>query len=206
MAFQRNSTVNFVKNYDFAYPQLRAHVTFTCVAGHIMAADFGPTHRPWASCDPFQLFEAPIERGVEKGVCFLVFIPSWSLWPPQTRRRLRQISNAKLVGLRNLSYGPIAIGKERLLAKRYRTSVERLTRGLKSSARGSVQSLPREYLLLRWRHRIIDANEELTDRYTTQCSILSHSIWRRQPLLTRVYCSSSLQGCAHLALIRKYLP
>ncbi|VDC07578.1 unnamed protein product [Peniophora sp. CBMAI 1063] len=65
-SIQRNSPINFVKNYDFAYPQLRAHVTFTCVAGHLMHAEFDSAHRPWASCDPFQLFDAPIERFIEK--------------------------------------------------------------------------------------------------------------------------------------------
>lgn len=74
LIIQRNSPINFVKNYDFAYPQLRAHVTFTCVAGHLMHAEFDSAHRPWASCDPFQLFDAPIERFIEKGARYFTSI------------------------------------------------------------------------------------------------------------------------------------
>ena len=33
----------------------------TCVAGHVLQHDFSETHRKWQSCDPFELFDAPIE-------------------------------------------------------------------------------------------------------------------------------------------------
>ena len=33
----------------------------TCVAGHILQHDFSDTHRKWQSCDPFELFDAPVE-------------------------------------------------------------------------------------------------------------------------------------------------
>lgn len=29
-----------------------------------MSSDFGPAHRNWSSCDPFALFEAPVETRV----------------------------------------------------------------------------------------------------------------------------------------------
>ncbi|KAH8979214.1 prokaryotic type I DNA topoisomerase [Lactarius akahatsu] len=59
--FQTRSTrSNFIKNYDFEYPQCRANFTFTCVAGHVLGHDFALSHRKWNSCDPFDLFDAPI--------------------------------------------------------------------------------------------------------------------------------------------------
>ncbi|KAI0066039.1 prokaryotic type I DNA topoisomerase [Artomyces pyxidatus] len=56
----RNTTTNFVKNYDFDYPQTRSSFTVTCVAGHLLASDFADSHRKWHTCDPFALFDAPI--------------------------------------------------------------------------------------------------------------------------------------------------
>jgi Toprim domain len=61
---KRNSRSNFIKNYDFDYPQCRANFTVTCVAGHILQYDFAESHRKWTSCDPFELFEAHIEEQV----------------------------------------------------------------------------------------------------------------------------------------------
>ncbi|KAL8293634.1 hypothetical protein RQP46_000335 [Phenoliferia psychrophenolica] len=53
----------FIKNYDFSYrmppgPGL-ADFTVTAVAGHLMEQNFGDFDG-WRSCDPFQLFDAPI--------------------------------------------------------------------------------------------------------------------------------------------------
>ncbi|KAI0313920.1 DNA topoisomerase [Amylostereum chailletii] len=56
----RNTATNYVKNYDFNYPQTNSQFTVTCVAGHLMHHDFAESHRKWHTCDPFALFEAPI--------------------------------------------------------------------------------------------------------------------------------------------------
>ncbi|KAH9979024.1 DNA topoisomerase [Lactifluus volemus] len=56
----RTTRSNIIKNYDFDYPQRRATFTVTCVAGHILQHDFAQSHRKWTSCDPFELFDAPI--------------------------------------------------------------------------------------------------------------------------------------------------
>ncbi|KAH9985783.1 DNA topoisomerase [Russula compacta] len=56
----RSTRSTFIKNYDFNYPQIRANFTVTCVAGHILQYDFEQAHRKWQSCDPFDLFDAPI--------------------------------------------------------------------------------------------------------------------------------------------------
>ncbi|EDR12021.1 uncharacterized protein LACBIDRAFT_232184 [Laccaria bicolor S238N-H82] len=57
----RNTGNNFVKNYDFDYPQTNSTFTVTCVSGHLTSQDFGEAHRKWNSCDPFALFDAPVE-------------------------------------------------------------------------------------------------------------------------------------------------
>ncbi|KAI5123889.1 hypothetical protein M0805_005705 [Coniferiporia weirii] len=54
----------YIKNFDFAYPQTRATFTVTAVSGHLMEHDFDAAHRIWSSCDPFALFDAPIETRV----------------------------------------------------------------------------------------------------------------------------------------------
>ncbi|KAK0225580.1 DNA topoisomerase [Armillaria fumosa] len=57
----RNTTNKFVKNYDFEYHYTNDLYTVTCVSGHLTTHDFFDTHRKWNSCDPFNLFEAPVQ-------------------------------------------------------------------------------------------------------------------------------------------------
>lgn len=63
---QHNTQSNFIKNYEFDYPQTNSQFTVTCVAGHLTEHDFTQTHRLWHSCDPFELFDAPVESFVAK--------------------------------------------------------------------------------------------------------------------------------------------
>jgi DNA topoisomerase-3 len=59
--------IQWVKNYkfDFRFPQWgECSVTFTCVAGHIVAQDFPERFRKWHSCQPVDLFEAPIQSSI----------------------------------------------------------------------------------------------------------------------------------------------
>jgi DNA topoisomerase III len=63
-ALQRPTQNKYIKNYDFPYPQTRDTYTVTSVSGHLMSLDFGPMHRKWTSCDPFTLFDAPVELKV----------------------------------------------------------------------------------------------------------------------------------------------
>ena len=58
---KRNTSSKFIKDYDFDYPQTRSQFTVTAVAGHLMNQDFGFAFKSWNGCDPFSLFEAPIE-------------------------------------------------------------------------------------------------------------------------------------------------
>ena len=55
-----------MKNYEFTYSPSQAHFVVTCVAGHITEKDFGSAHRSWNSCDPAQLFDAPLETHTPK--------------------------------------------------------------------------------------------------------------------------------------------
>lgn len=65
MHLSKRATRNrFVKNYDFVYPQMNAQFTVTAVAGHVMEHDFEAQYRAWNSCEPFALFDAPIEEKV----------------------------------------------------------------------------------------------------------------------------------------------
>ncbi|KAF2125690.1 prokaryotic type I DNA topoisomerase [Dothidotthia symphoricarpi CBS 119687] len=59
--------VQWVKNYkfDFRFQKWgQCSVTFTCVAGHIVAQDFHERFRKWHSCQPGDLFEAPIQSAI----------------------------------------------------------------------------------------------------------------------------------------------
>ncbi|KAF8149452.1 DNA topoisomerase [Crassisporium funariophilum] len=66
-----NTQTNFIKNYEFDYPQTRSSFIVTSVVGHLTTNDFYDTHRKWHSCDSFELFDAPVETMVppdKKGV------------------------------------------------------------------------------------------------------------------------------------------
>ncbi|KAF1919231.1 DNA topoisomerase 3-beta [Ampelomyces quisqualis] len=59
--------IQWVKNYkfDFRFQQWgQCSVTFTCVAGHIVAQDFHERFKKWHSCQPADLFEAPIQSSI----------------------------------------------------------------------------------------------------------------------------------------------
>ncbi|KAG7098452.1 hypothetical protein E1B28_000402 [Marasmius oreades] len=62
----RNTRSSFIKNYDFDYPQTNSQYTVTAVAGHLTDLDFPETHRKWHSCDPIDLFYAPVLVEVKK--------------------------------------------------------------------------------------------------------------------------------------------
>ncbi|KAJ3568007.1 hypothetical protein NP233_g5996 [Leucocoprinus birnbaumii] len=56
----------FIKNYEFDYPQTNSNFIVTCVSGHLTEHDFGEAHRKWHSCNPAELFDAPVESRVAK--------------------------------------------------------------------------------------------------------------------------------------------
>jgi hypothetical protein len=58
---QHNTQTNFIKNYEFDYPQTQSFFVVTAVAGHLTSYDFDEAHRKWTSCEPFSLFDAHVE-------------------------------------------------------------------------------------------------------------------------------------------------
>lgn len=38
----------------------------TCVSGHLTSHDFFDDHRKWTACDPFALFDAPVETSIDR--------------------------------------------------------------------------------------------------------------------------------------------
>lgn len=60
-AQQNSSRSKYIKNYEFDYNYARSRFIVTSVVGHLMETDFYDTHRKWGSCDPFELFDAPVK-------------------------------------------------------------------------------------------------------------------------------------------------
>lgn len=58
-----------MKNYEFDFafgpPWGHCSVTMTSVIGHLTAIDFHTNYRKWGSCDPRQLFDAPIVESID---------------------------------------------------------------------------------------------------------------------------------------------
>lgn len=44
-------------------------MSFTSVLGHLMELDFNSGYRPWRSCRPIDLFNAPVEKHVPQVGC-----------------------------------------------------------------------------------------------------------------------------------------
>ncbi|KAG8969678.1 DNA topoisomerase [Tulasnella sp. 419] len=59
-----NTGVPWIKNYEFDYPQTNDHFVVTALTGHLFVHDFPDQYRQWNSCDPFILFDAPVELKV----------------------------------------------------------------------------------------------------------------------------------------------
>lgn len=71
----------WLKNYEFDYaferPWGRRTVVFTSVAGHLKSQDFETRYRKWSSCQPAELFEAPIVSYVDN-VCWRLYLGSFA--------------------------------------------------------------------------------------------------------------------------------
>ncbi|KAJ9637298.1 DNA topoisomerase [Coniosporium apollinis] len=60
--------IQWVKNYEFSYtfpPWGACTVVFTSVAGHLHTIDFDTRYRSWNSCQPGQLFDAPVVTSID---------------------------------------------------------------------------------------------------------------------------------------------
>ena len=63
---QRNSPNKYIKNYDFNYRFTNSQFTVTSVLGHLLDYEFDSRYSSWHSCDPFDLFDAPVLTSVKK--------------------------------------------------------------------------------------------------------------------------------------------
>lgn len=57
---QRGTGNQYIKNFDFNYPQTNSIYTVTAISGHLLEHDFPNMYNNWQSCDPSVLFDAPI--------------------------------------------------------------------------------------------------------------------------------------------------
>ncbi|KAG6335258.1 hypothetical protein ID866_3833 [Astraeus odoratus] len=63
----RRTQNQYIRNFDFTYPQTNSTFTVTAVSGHLLVHDFPSAYNDWSSCDPFTLFDAPIHTMVPTG-------------------------------------------------------------------------------------------------------------------------------------------
>nr|XP_043611083.1 DNA topoisomerase 3-alpha [Erigeron canadensis] len=54
------SRYNKIFEFNYMINEQPCHMVFTSVTGHLMEIDFEPRYRKWHSCDPLDLFHAPI--------------------------------------------------------------------------------------------------------------------------------------------------
>lgn len=75
-----SSRFNPVWKFGATIQGQQCNMFFTSVAGHLMELEFGPAHRGWRSCDPIDLYAAPVNKAVPQvpppGA---VPSPTWSL-------------------------------------------------------------------------------------------------------------------------------
>jgi len=64
MVSQNNGFSVYNKLYQFKYNLFNADcdMTMTSVSGHLLGFDFPDSFRKWYSCDPVELFDAPVEK------------------------------------------------------------------------------------------------------------------------------------------------
>jgi DNA topoisomerase III len=63
-ATRRQGKSKYNAIFEFKFNNLE--MVFTSVSGHLMDMDFEDKFRSWSSCDPIQLFDAPITKFVPK--------------------------------------------------------------------------------------------------------------------------------------------
>jgi DNA topoisomerase IA len=66
--FQREGLSKFNKIYQFSYAfqGQNCNMIMTSVSGHLLGHDFPATYRGWQSCNPVELFSAPVIKSCTK--------------------------------------------------------------------------------------------------------------------------------------------
>lgn len=62
------SRYNKIFEFDYTIRGQPIHMLFTSVTGHLMELEFDDRYRRWHSCDPVELYQAPVRKGVPQ-VC-----------------------------------------------------------------------------------------------------------------------------------------
>ncbi|EPS66298.1 hypothetical protein M569_08480, partial [Genlisea aurea] len=62
----RDGRSRFNKIFEFSYSIQNQpfHMSFTSVTGHLMELEFAERYRKWHSCDPVDLYNAPVKKFV----------------------------------------------------------------------------------------------------------------------------------------------
>ncbi|XP_010674423.2 DNA topoisomerase 3-alpha isoform X1 [Beta vulgaris subsp. vulgaris] len=58
------SRYNKIFEFDYTIRGQPIHMLFTSVTGHLMELEFDDRYRKWHSCDPVELYQAPVRKGV----------------------------------------------------------------------------------------------------------------------------------------------
>lgn len=69
------SRYNRVFEFEYAIGSQACHMLVTSVTGHLMELEFEDRFRKWNSCDPVDLYDAPVRKFVPE---VTVFWKSWS--------------------------------------------------------------------------------------------------------------------------------
>lgn len=60
------SQYNKIYEYQYTVQGQPANMVMTSVSGHLMNVDFPDAYRKWYSCNPLQLFDLPVAKGVRE--------------------------------------------------------------------------------------------------------------------------------------------
>ena len=135
----------FIKNYEFDFnfspPWGQCSVIMTSVVGHLTGLEFAQEYRKWNACAPGQLFDAPIETGVDK-VCLQYSPTRHGSDSSRTRKPSQPTLRAKPNMLELCSFGQIVTGKGSILVLKYGKQPSKAIEPLKSKEHSSA--IPRE--------------------------------------------------------------
>ncbi len=140
--------ITWVKNYkfDFRFQQWgQCSVTFTCVAGHIIAQDFHDRYKAWHSCPPAALFDAPIVSSVADVSLHAPSSQNHQAYDCRIKRLLQVTSNQKPGTHRFYTYGQTAIVKVNILGLKSVILLSKQIRTCKSGEHALAISRERLY-------------------------------------------------------------
>lgn len=64
------SRYNRIFEFDCVVRSQSIQMSFTSVTGHLMELEFDDRYRKWHSCDPLDLYNAPVKKYVPQVTCY----------------------------------------------------------------------------------------------------------------------------------------